>query len=386
MGMRIAKYVALLSFLALILILLFKSHWFFGKPHKLNGYFVNVEEPVLSDTAWFSGSFQQNFDTHFKENLRVRPNAVRAFNQMDYWLFDMVHAKDAYITEDEWCFRESGDFAVRGIDFIGQEKADERCEKLQYISECLAKQGTEVTVVIAPSKPWYHFEHIPEDHHPGQRPWTNYSYFAEKGFPEHDITCVDLNAWFLQLKDTTSWPLYTMGGVHWTLYGSYLGIDSVFGHIEHLDSIDMPGIYWDEMKLVNTWDPERDLVQALNLALPTKEIDIYHPVIQREDSVGRTRPDVMVIGDSYYHYSLWHGMQTQAFSPRSSFWYYWKQKESNESKLLGKRSDFDLATELRDLDHIILFFNATNMSRFSYGFIEEVYAHLKEHNGELEAK
>jgi hypothetical protein len=376
---QVYKYIVLFVFIGALL--LPAAQWArkgFEAPERsgLDGYFEQPKAPEYTLHAWFLGEFQAQLELTLQYEIGFREFFVRTRNQLDYSLFGKINAIDIYEGDDGYWFRQSEDHGIKGEDFVGVDVIEEKVRKLKEIQTHFDSLGTHVVVCIAPGKAWYHQEFIPESRMEHIGAHTNYDFYREQ-FDLKGINYIDMNAWFLQMKDTATIPLYSKGGVHWTMFGAFTGTDSLLNYIEETASIDLPGFYWDEMLAPEKpWGPETDVYNAANLLGDNDEMQLYHPMLKFEDSVGRTRPDVIVVGDSYWHFTLWHYIPQKAFSDRSTFWYYFKEIETNSLEKLGTTENFDLEMEYEGQDFIVLLFTPTNLGRFSYGFIDETYEML----------
>jgi len=63
----------------------------------LNGASISKEKSNFEIQSWFDGSFQQNFDSWLEENIGFRNWFVRLFNQIDFSLFNKLHAAKVVI-------------------------------------------------------------------------------------------------------------------------------------------------------------------------------------------------------------------------------------------------------------------------------------------------
>lgn len=382
MLMRIYKYLILTGLLFMFFLPTFQKRWNLYEgagERKLEGHFEEAPPPpTLTRETWFTGSFQRDQEDWMKQSFGFRNSLVRLHNQIDFELFNKVNAVDIYSGKDGFLFRLSEEHGIKGEDFVGRDEADDKVEKLRYIQDEFEKRGTHMFVAIAPGKVYYHKDKIPDWRMDHIGDHTNYSYYKAQ-FEEHGVNCFDMNEWFLQMRDTAEIPLYSKLGIHWTMYGSFVAADSLLGYMESMDSIDIPGIYWDTLMAVEKpWIPETDIYNAMNLLFPMDEFQMYHPKLRFEDPAGKTRPNVIVIGDSYWHSPLWNKIPQMSFSERSSYWYYFKNKETNDFQHLGEIKPEMLPGEYADQDYVILLFTATNLNRFAYGFIDDTYEMFKQ--------
>jgi hypothetical protein len=391
MGIKLYKYLILLGFVGVLFLPLLESKydllqrlddradWYDGE-RPLDGHFEIPDTAIFSKEVWFSGTFQSEVESFTEYHIGLRPSMVRIHNQIDLDLFGIVHTRDVYVGENNFLFRDSEDYAINGYDFQSAEFIDEKVQKLKFVQDEFEKRGTHVFVTIAPGKAWYHREHIPKDRLKSEVEHTNYDYYKSQ-FDKYDINYIDMNQWFLDMKDTAFIPLYSKGGIHWTMYGSFVGADSLVRYMEATSGMDIPGLYWDELKAVDKpWKGETDILNAMNILSVGEEFQMYHPQLLYEDYEGRTRPEVLLIGDSYWYFPLWSRVPQNTFSDSSSYWYYFKSKENNNMDQplpIIDIDDLDLSKEFQGQDFIALLFTATNLNRFAYDFVEESFQLLK---------
>ena len=119
------------------------------------------------------------------------------------------------------------------------------------ISDKLLKLNKHLILVIAPSKPSYFREFLPNEYKQTNNK-NNYQVISE-GIKKQHLNCIDFSNWFNKNKYTSKYPLYPKHGNHWSMYGSWLAADSIIKYIEAKKNIDMPNLV---LKSIKTEQPK----------------------------------------------------------------------------------------------------------------------------------
>ena len=100
-----------------------------------------------------------------------------------------------------------------------------------------------------------------------------------------------------------------------------------------------------------------------------------YPRVQFGNDEGKTRPNVIVVADSYYWNIFGKGYSSRLFND-NNFWYYNVEAHNPEWPAPLKTTDLDMAAELGKADVIIVMATEANLYRFPYGFIDRAYETL----------
>jgi len=319
---------------------------------------------------WLSGDFQENKEKYLNETFGFRSLFIRVNNQIAYSFFNKVKANGVIIGKENYLYEENYIKAYYGTDFIGIDSITHRMQRLKFLQDTLAKLNKNLILVFAAGKGSFYPEYFPEEYNT-KKGVTNYEAHVEFA-KEMGINTIDFNRYFIESKNRTKHPLYPQYGIHWSNYGMCIAADSMIRYIENLRGIDMPNLYWDEIKFSNRpKGSDYDIADGMNLIFKLKSFKMAYPVIRFQSDSGRTKPSVLVISDSFY-WGLFNFGISNVFS-NSHFWFYNKQIYPNSSTSPLETSQINLKEEIALHDVIIILGTEATLPDFGWGFIENAY-------------
>jgi hypothetical protein len=335
----------------------------------------NVEVQSLSEFNWHNwvyGVYQKKAETVATENIGYRGFATRLRNQIDYSFFHLAHSDKAVVGKDNVLFDEWYLDAWRGRTFIGEDFIDIKLYKLKIVQDTLKKLGTDLIFVLAPNKADFFEEKIPEYYKQVRYPQNNYSVIAKRS-KEIGVEFIDLNKYFLSIKDTSRYPLYPKSGIHWSNYGGYIALDTILDYIEAKKDIDLNNIYIDSLEVTNIpKDLDYDIGRNINLLFKIPQWEMAYPYLSYEDNPAKPKPRMLVSGDSYYFNIYNYEFTPQLFS-NNAFWYYahWIYPEMYTK--IAEATDLDLQTEIEDKDIIIIMVTSRFMHNIDWMLIDKLF-------------
>jgi hypothetical protein len=342
----------------------------------LMGAFSIPLNPSVTLDSVFNGTYQDAYNNYFEHTIGFRPFLVRINNQMAFSVFDTALANGVIIGKKNHLYEINYIKAYKGWDYQGDEAIETHAEKAAFVYKKLNEAGKTLLFVFAPGKASFFPEFIPEKYM--QQPsgkMTNLQAFAEK-FKKYGLPYIDFNSWFMQMKDTASYPLYPQCGIHWSAYGVALATDSLIHYIEKDRNIDMIDFSWNGFDLPDTLrKPDYDIAEGMNLLFEIPHYPMAYPRVQFGKGEGKTRPNAIVVSDSYYWSIFGKGYSTRLFND-NNFWYYNVEAHNPEWPAPRKTAELDMAAELGKADVIIIMATEANLYRFPYGFIDRAYETL----------
>ncbi|MEI6682365.1 MAG: hypothetical protein WCO44_07040 [Bacteroidota bacterium] len=340
----------------------------------LTGYFQLHDLPsvkLFTWRSWFSSSFQDEFSARVNDHAGLRNSLVRIANQVDYTLFGNIHAegfirgKEGYLFEEDYIHEYNGDF------FIGQRVIDKKLSRLKNVSDSLNKYNIPLLLVYEPGKASFYPEFIPDRFHAGKPSASNLSFYLQRS-RELGLPFVDMNSYFLEMKDTARYPLFPRYGMHWSLYGVPLAVDTLARVAGKMTGKQLPR--FTTKRLLETETPvgtDNDIGDLLNLACPMKATRGAFPLIAFEN-----RPPanlkVLVIADSYY-LNIIEGYGRKLFKTQD-YWYYNKKvypfQNQNPPACVDKS---DLRNRLKQYDLVLVMVSEINLHCGFWNFADEAY-------------
>lgn len=350
----------------------------------LGGVIVRTDKPALSDSTWFDGSYQQQYEKYLNENIGLRKTFIRLNNQIDFSIFDKTSAEKVVIGKDNYLFENNYIDATTGKDFIGNDKAQSLIEKAKEVESILNDMSIKMLIAFTPGKATFYQEYIPEKYFSNNiNPTTNHAVLTELCKKEQ-INYIDFNTWFLDIKDTSTYPLFPKAGIHWSYYGMYLCADSLIKKIETDISKDIPDLQVQNIEISSEQrDPEYDLGNLMNLLYPIKTYDLAYPQFSYNQE-NKYRPKVLVIGDSFYWNIYFSGIPANIFNSLD-FWYYNSQcYNDGTNKSAYEIVSIDYLETIKQFEYIIILQTDGGLNNFGFGFFDKFLRSVNQ--GEIPAE
>ena len=374
--MNFLKYTLFILFLLILLLPVTQTIFLPFKEKDLNGFFILNDKPDLKRFTWhrwFDGSFQDQYSKTTEDHIGLRNSLFRLHNQYDFSLFGISHAQGFIKGKDDYLFEEDYIYEYTGKYFIGKKTLEKKFNKLKNIQEQLKAMNIDLIPVIEPGKASFYPEYIPDHYNPDKRSLSNHDYFLDL-FRRFNIRYFDLNRYFLDMKSSTPYPLFTKYGMHWSLYGVALAADTLTrflsaDHPGEIPSMEVGGIELSDSLRYT----DNDIGNMLNLAFPLPKIMAAYPEMHFENDAAKKRLKVLVIADSYY-LNIVNGISEKIFG-EEEYWYYnskvYPHIIDNDNPVYIDKSD--LKKKLSEYDVILLMSSEINMHCSYWNFIEEVY-------------
>jgi len=339
----------------------------------LRGSFELAKKPELSTQNWIEGEFQSKSQSYLNDHLGFRPFFVRIYNQIHYSFYNIAKANGVIVGKSNFLYEENYIKAHLGIDFIGEKAIKEKVYKLKKIQDTLSTKGIDLIVMLAPGKASFYPEYIPDSFYKLQNDSTNYEYY-KKEISSNQINLLDFNKWFIDIKGKKQANLYPKTGIHWSMYGQSIVIDSLIRYISKLKQTDLPKLIMDTLVFsTNMQGTDQDIENGMNLLNEISDLKMGYTKISIKNTIQKKSPlNMLTIGDSYYLGLQRRGVFNKVFS-NNEFWFYNQQiyKSTESSKFLV--SDIDILKEVEKNDVILLMATDANLYKFGFGFIDDVY-------------
>ncbi len=364
--------------LMLMLILPFVQFQFdVPKVRALKGAYSTPKKPVWSFAAYLEGSFQDSMNTYLENTIGYRPELVRLHNQLQYSLFDTINAQGVIQGKDGYLFEMNYIKALYGLDYVGDTAVIQDVERTAFVRNWLREQGKDLIVVLAPGKASFFPEFVPDEFKPDSIGKRNYDEY-NRLLTTQNVPVIGCNEWFLAMKDTSRFALYPKCGIHWSYYGLGLVFDSLFTTMEQLTGKDFVDFSIGNIDVTHHLrSPDRDLWEGMNILLPPDDYAMPYPKFTFENAKADLMPRVITVADSYYWQWFGGGYPLRGYKT-NSFWYYNAQVFLPDASAPKDRKQVDILEAVSQTDLIVVLQTDANMSRFSFGFIDDLYAVAKD--------
>jgi len=322
--MKAIKYILYLVIIGLLFLPMIQQKYEVFEIKPLNGAFTEdtIKKTYFSYKKWFSGKYQEDLITYTNKKIGFKDFFIRVNNQIDFSIFRKAHAEGIVIGKNNHMFELDYILEYNGDYFIGKEFITKKIERVKFLQDFLKeKHNITLLVVFEPSKAEVYPEYIPDYFLSNGKKKSNYNCFVEE-CKRQKVKHLDLNQFFIEIKDTVSYPIYPVYGIHWSEYGMALSADTLVKFIEKNSGYDLLDLAWEIDKV--TTKPEKtdyDVGDALNLLWNHNSEELAYPIALIERNKAKVRPNLLAIADSYY----WNIYNSKIFSiifNNESFWYF----------------------------------------------------------------
>lgn len=371
----------LFSLTALLLFASMLQKWLnWPRFRALRGVVVEQPMPQLTFDNYRDGSFQQQTEAHLKQHCGCREPLIRLYNQY-LWDFygktpvtegQIVFGKDGWIYEP-WVV---ADYYQRQFRYYAPDSTQmaalfsEEAQRLLRLQQVLENYGTHLFVSMAPAKDLICPEHLPEnqDTRFDNEPKISARFFNEAEYTRLGVNHLNLEQYFLQMKDTADFYLFPQTGTHWSRYAALYGADTLIRYMEHLGNMNIRNLVIGQRELGNARDPDDDLESLLNLIRPLPKPKYWYANVTTDGDTTATKPKVIIIGDSF-----WWTIAAQLPLPEIfsdiPYWYYNSTVYYYEP--YHSVDELNLAEELKSADFVVLSYCATQQYRMNDGFTQK---------------
>ena len=372
--MRTTKSILLFLILLSLLISPLQLHYKFFGELPLKGYYSQNKLPDLKYftwSRWFSSVFQEDFSSRMNDNIGFHNSLIRLGNQFDYSLFGLTHAKGFIEGKNRYLFEEDYIHEYNGDYFIGTAAIDKKLARLKNAMDSLNAHHIPLLLVYEPGKASFYPEFIPNRFLSGKEIRNNYNYFVQRS-EKLGLPFLDLNNYFLKMKDTSRFPLFPRYGMHWSVYGVSLAVDTLVKSIEKATGKNMPK--FQVQKVIRSQIPlgtDNDIGKLLNLACKLNPTPGVYPRIAFDASPSRSL-SALVIADSYY-INIAETYGRKLFR-NQDYWYYNKKiypyQNSEPPPYVDKTN---LPEKLKKYDVVLLMVSEINLHCGFWNFADEVF-------------
>ena len=341
--------------------------------------------PLFSLHDYTTGQWQKNLELYISENHGFREPMIRLYSQylfdfykktpVDFvsfgkgkWMF-YKHTVDDYYGKEMYRWQKDNETAITNF--------NNEINLINKFRNLIKQYDIDFLWVIVPGKPIIYPEYIPDDIF-DTTSINGRKYFTEK-FDSIKLDYIDLNPYYLQIKDTSSFLLFPPTGHHWNFSAIY-GADSILRYMEKQKNIHLPKISYSNFHKSSKFSEERDrdIEDALNLVRKVNLKNIYvsqeaDVTFHRDSSV--SKPNALFVGNSFVWQFLDYVPSREIFED-FTFLYYNKDAYVGHNKKRLPISEIDYAEKVLCSDYVVWLSNAAQIYKCSYNFIEDALISL----------
>ena len=346
---------------------------------------IVVEKQNLTFKTYLDESYQEYLANLARQKTGFREFFSRCYNQLAFTCFGKIANENVYKgTLHELYLKGSiddiiGKLLTKQYGTIENAKAaaQKNVEETLTLIDTLRQHSTQFLFVFCPTKTAVYPEYMPETFKDSISDFSLAEYYIEL-FKKNNIPHIDFYNYFKTLKDTFPYPLYTRTGSHWSEATIPFVADSILRKIESLTDYHLPTIEVIDPNLSRDYsDQDGELETHIDLLLPLCKPKASRPVFALQDTIGKDRPNLLVVGDGYFT-PLQGSCFVEAFN-RWDFWLYNQTSVSSRPELNWKYLNqlFGTAETLKQADIVVALYTSNYLLNYMSGFTQsalELYA------------
>lgn len=369
---------------ALTAVLLFASmlqkefNW--PKFEPLRGVVMEKPKPELSFQSYCDGSFQQQTEQHLEQHFGCREPLIRLYNQYLWDFYDKTH-----VSEDQVTFGKKGwmyepwtvpDYYQQLFRYYAADSAQmasmltEEAQRVLRLQQELQSHDIHLFVCMMPAKDLIYPEYLPDSQDTtfANEPTFSARFFNEEIYTRLGVNHLNLEQWFLQIRDSVDFMLFPKTGMHWSRYAAVCAADTLIRYMEDLGDINMHNLVIGPKETHTAIGTDDDLERLLNLLRPMSKPKYSYAQVTADGDTTATKPKIIVIGDSFW-WTIAAQIPLQEFFSASPYWYY--NSVVHYDTRYHSVNEFDLAEELLTADFVVLSYSATQLYRMNNGFTQQ---------------
>ena len=355
----------------------------FFKCKELNGVTNERPKPELSFKSFCDGSYQKQTESYLQYHYGFREPLTRLYNQTLWTFFryaSVEEKKRIMVSRDNWIFEpwtveeyyQSCAYKVADDSLTAARIFDAEAKRLYQIQHILEPFGTHLFVALLPGKELICGEHMPPNNkYFKEKQITAFGYYSKR-FKDLGINHVNFGEWFMQMKDTVSYPLFPQTGTHWSNLAAIHVADSLVNYLEVLGGINMHNIELGPV-FQRTLKPDADLESLMNLIWPLRKTPNFLAQAYTDHDSTAIKPILLTIGDSFY-WNILNFVPVWNIFNGVPYWYYFSTAYFDEDE--KRVSEKDLVKKLVSVDFVMLSYGTTQLYRMSNGFSERALLEL----------
>ena len=355
--------------------------WMEFKP--LNGAVAEQPMPQLGFSNYADGSFQQQTERHLKQHFGYREPLIRFYNQYlwDFYHKTPINGGQVVFGKDDWMYEPwvvsdyyqryyltYADDSTKMASLLALE-----ARRIYQVQQILEPYGVHLFACLVPSKDLIYPEYLPEDSDTVVVPKFSARFFNETEYTRLGVNHLNLENYFLAIKDTVDFMLFPKTGTHWSRYASLYAADTLIRYMEHLGDVNIKNLVIGPRELADARDTDIDLESLMNLLRPMPKPKCYYAYTTTDGDSTAARPKMIVVGDSFWWCIALQIPLAETFSS-TPYWYY--NSTIYYDKAYQSVDEVNLVDELLSSDFITLFYSSTQQYRLNNDFAKKALVAL----------
>ncbi|MBN8695350.1 MAG: hypothetical protein J0L87_02365 [Bacteroidetes bacterium] len=352
------KHIVFVFFIVSLFFPLIQQQFKLIKEKPLEGFFNIEDYPTLSIEKWKNGEFQKQFETAYNDQIGFHDFFIELQSQINYSLFNISKIQSVVVGKEGYLYVRNYIDAVNGNDFMGSAYINLQIEKGKVVDSILKQKNISLLFAIAPGKGSYFPEYIPDAYKTNNHPdSTNYACY-KKAFANSSLNFLDLREYFLKIKDTCRYPLFSQVGVHWGEYACYIATDTLLKKLGIKNTAKIKDLKLND-SLIQT---DKDAGLLMNTLKFPKYYKMTIPELIFASDTSKPTLNLLSIGDSYFSNIVTTGIVDSIFKTYDYKLY---------NKPVLSKAEFKKHIEKHQV--VLLLATDATLNQFPYDFIDQAF-------------
>ena len=347
----------------------------------LKGVIMETPKPELTFDNYKSNIYQTQIEKYASEHFGLREPVIRIYNQYVWSAYNKTYCHFIVPGKHGYLYYALAVKEHFGTELLHHYKSNEAAMKdvntelrmMNKVRHVLKDYGIEFLAFIAPDKPEVYPEYLPRRDADTTTVHID-EYFShrmtETGFP-----FINMTDWFVQMRDTASFPLFPRTDSHWR-YASIYGFDSLFRFINTLDGeAKFPTLHIGPPIVYESDKLEGD-EETLNLIFRIHgDKTQYKSNITVEPDSTHRKPKVLFVGDSFI-YSMNDFMPIREIMEDREIWFYNNTAYEGFDNKTESVKDIDRLSHILNADYVVFYSAGHQWWEATYGFAKDALLQL----------
>ena len=370
---------AILAFLPMV-----QEHLNWPHVRALAGVYEEVPVPRLTFANYRNGTVQKGLERYLQYHYGYRPNTIRLYNQYlwdcykkTYSNYSIKEGKEGWLYEPWFVedYYHGGTYFLKKDSLTLAQELDSEVSRIYQLQNILEQQGTTLLVCQAPGKDMVYPEYLPDDTTTDRPKKLCARDYYEERFNLLGVNHINMERWFLQMKDSVDFLLFPQKGTHWSNIAAVYAADSIFRYIEHKQGFRMNKLMIGEPSVGPYRKPDYDLEELYNLQRPLKKLPQHYVDLKVCPVPDAVKPKMIVIGDSYF-WNICRQIPLDSLFASHPYLYY-NHTLYHDTKELDIEQ-FDLKNELLTADVVMLIYSSSQLYQMSNDFCRNALVVLEQ--------
>ena len=347
----------------------------------LKGVIMETPKPELTFDNYKSNIYQTQIEKYASEHFGLREPVIRIYNQYVWSAYNKTYCHFIVPGKQGYLYYALAVKEHFGTELLHHYKSNEAAMKdvdtelrmMNKVRHVLKDYGIEFLAFIAPDKPEVYPEYLPRRDADTTTVHID-EYFShrmtETGFP-----FINMTDWFVQMRDTASFPLFPRTDSHWR-YASIYGFDSLFRFINTLDGeAKFPTLHIGPPIVYESDKLEGD-EETLNLIFRIHDDKTqYKSNITVEPDSTHRKPKVLFVGDSFI-YSMNDFMPISKIMEDREIWFYNNTAYEGFDNKTESVKDIDRLSHILNAAYVVFYSAGHHWWEATYGFAKDALLQL----------